>query len=494
VIHPSFDSSPKTWAFATAAYAICCGISTLVVWLGWEVGFEWWRRWRLARPAIEPIYLSLPASLHLSLTSYHHFVFLTHIRLSPLGTPYAKDVYPEACQALLQLFPGLVPLLPRAAIAIVLLTTFSAPRLDLQTPFGATDQLKFRDDHFFRADLPGQLTLYARGVLFAFLACLGIRLAVTIASAAGLWISSGRPLGGLFGKRVAAREPATPRKPKSSLPPRDPSNTRSPQKSWLSAENDFDWAWRDRTRARIQDAFELCMIRRETSFRTGAPWGAQSGTSLPMMTQPSMERTPPMTADEFLAHFVGESLDAHPPGTSFTTPRPESSILPKRSDLTRPPVSRGITAFANASMSTQDVFYTPRETPQGSQRPVTSTSDFGVRRRSGESEESITDDSTALLSSEASSRHSHDEGSDSHHSLSTSSSLRRRAATVSTSPGRALARARSTSVSLLRESLNNGLMKRARSGTMLSTDSRYSKVEDDLEELARECQRLLKCS
>lgn len=47
-MHPTSGmKNGRSWDFATAAYAICCGISTLCVWLGWELGYEFWRRWRL---------------------------------------------------------------------------------------------------------------------------------------------------------------------------------------------------------------------------------------------------------------------------------------------------------------------------------------------------------------------------------------------------------------------------------------------------------------
>lgn len=36
----------RSWAFASAAYAICWGFSTFAVWLGWEVYYEFWRKWR----------------------------------------------------------------------------------------------------------------------------------------------------------------------------------------------------------------------------------------------------------------------------------------------------------------------------------------------------------------------------------------------------------------------------------------------------------------
>jgi hypothetical protein len=43
------DGPSRSWAFATAAYAICWGISIFIVWLGWDVYFEFWRKWRQSK-------------------------------------------------------------------------------------------------------------------------------------------------------------------------------------------------------------------------------------------------------------------------------------------------------------------------------------------------------------------------------------------------------------------------------------------------------------
>ncbi|EIW73364.1 hypothetical protein TREMEDRAFT_59529 [Tremella mesenterica DSM 1558] len=254
-IHPSLDSHSASWSFAVAAYAVCWAIS-LAVWLCWELGYEFYRRWRLPRPAIEPIFFSYPASLYLSLVSYPHFTFLSHIRLSSLGTITSRDIIPETFHFLIQIGPSLLPLLPRAALSIVLLLFYSSSSPP-STPLDSS-----KDSHFFTST--GQLTSYARGVLLTFDAWVAIRLVIVLSSIIGLWLSSSKPLGGIFrNKSFSKKEPTTPRrKAKSSLPPpRDPSGTKSPQKSWYEAENEFHFVWRDRTRSRIQDAFELCLIR-----------------------------------------------------------------------------------------------------------------------------------------------------------------------------------------------------------------------------------------
>ncbi|OCF59651.1 hypothetical protein L486_02323 [Kwoniella mangroviensis CBS 10435] len=379
----------KSWQFATAAYGVLWAISTMVIWVGWEVGYEFWRRWRLPRPAVEPIYSSLPACLHLSLISFNHFTFLLHIRTSPLGTPYSRDIIPETCHALIQLVPGLLPLLPRAAIAVVVLISFWAPAADVQAPYGgAVDETSLRDSNFFRSDSPGELTRYAKGILLTFTVWIALRLVVVIASGIGLWVNSGRPLGGLIGHRLSRRKkvstgaPTTPRKPKSSLQPRDPSTTSSPQKSWVDQENEFDWAWRERTRSRIQDAFELCMIRRNNDnnglgrlnsflYQSEIPWGRMIDRE-ERRPEPKKKVKKPISTGEFIDRFVeGKDLPSVTTTPEKKPARPESTTLidlhahshPQDKIHIHPSPSRVNTA---ASSSATDLFYTPFEgnTPQ----------------------------------------------------------------------------------------------------------------------------------
>lgn len=124
---------------------------------------------------------------------------MLHIRTSPLGTPYARDIIPETCHALIQLLPGLMLLLPRAAIAVIVLISFWTPSADVHAPYGGhVDGTADRNPNFFRSDAPGELTDYSKGILLTFTLYVASRLLVVMASAIGLWVSSGRPLGGLM--------------------------------------------------------------------------------------------------------------------------------------------------------------------------------------------------------------------------------------------------------------------------------------------------------
>ena len=242
----------------------------------------------VARPAIEPIYFSLPATLLLSLYSFPHFSFLLHIRLSSLDTPYASDILPETFHALVQLGPGVVPLLPRAAISVVLLATFSSPFSNNQTSASSFDQSNNlnRDPNFFDSASSGRLTTYARGVSLSLILWVAIRLLIILVSTVGLWSSSRHSLGGGTGSRYHPHSvksiayPSTPREPGKAGHKRDPAQTRTYQKCGISEENEFQWEWKDRARSRIQNAFELCMIR-----QSGATLGTGRGENGRMREQ-----------------------------------------------------------------------------------------------------------------------------------------------------------------------------------------------------------------
>ena len=482
VVHPISDSKSKSWTFATVAYALCWAISTLAVWLGWEVGYEYWRKWRSPEPAIEPIYFSLPATVHLALRSFHYFVFLSYIRLSPIGTPYPWDVIPETSYALIQLLPGLIPLLPRAAIAMVLLLSFGQHSHQSQTLPGATSGSEIRDEHFFRSDAPGQLTPYAQRVLYAFVIWVGARLVTTVASGVVLWLFSARPLGGLFTRHNTIQSLVTPRK--LSFTPRDPSQTCSPQKSWTSAENEFSWAWKDRTRSRIQDAFELCMVRRNRKARQFGTMGQTTGTA----TGLAMDRRLFSPAGQPTAMHLSASTTSLTPFLHVPA-RPKSAVIPQPARTASLLLGQGLASLPNLSSPTQDAFYTPRETPAATQCfRDHSISEFGVRSRSRLSEVFHSDDPMDMVEELATTRTGEDVNPvESVESSPYPSIVPQHAASIPIHAVGTLSRARSTSVSLLRESVSNGLIKRARSGTLLSTDGEYSKVPDrDLVELTRE--------
>ncbi|ORX34779.1 hypothetical protein BD324DRAFT_653037 [Kockovaella imperatae] len=405
VIHSGEDGdSSRRWAFAASAYAVCWGFSTVGVWLVWEVYYEFSRRWRQSRPAMEPIYFSLPASVHLSLYSFHHFAFLLHIRLSPLGTAHAADIFPESCHSLLQLAPGLMPLLPRSGIGIVLLLTFW--HSDEPNP-------PSKDPHFFGRD-DGQLTRYAIGVILAFEGYVALRLAVILISALGLLVSSSRTFAG------------SRHKPSSRNPVRlrDPATALAPQRSWLTREDRLQWVWRDRSRRRLQDAFELCL------------------------TKPTAHRLPnPVSSSLPVIPGLAEQVNTSAPSTPFYTP---------------------------------GLISTPSD--EQVQSPFHLSTNTGRPKRLVAELDSDTEDSTALLSSRAASRID-DFGiakaasSDDHAPSSYRSAVsRRRAATISSSSMGSLSRARSTSLSKLKETVN-ATSRRVRSGTLLSADSQYSRFD-----------------
>ncbi|KAG8929842.1 hypothetical protein FRC02_005008 [Tulasnella sp. 418] len=82
---PSDNSaSSRNWTLATVAYIACWAIWVFGIWLCYEVVYCFWRRWRVKRPLLIPIYLSTPAFNLVSMTSYTNFCFLNHIRWSSL--------------------------------------------------------------------------------------------------------------------------------------------------------------------------------------------------------------------------------------------------------------------------------------------------------------------------------------------------------------------------------------------------------------------------
>lgn len=495
---------------------------------------------------------------------------MLHIRTSPLGTPYARDIIPETCHALIQLLPGLMLLLPRAAIAVVVLISFWTPSADVHAPYGGhVDGTADRNPNFFRSDAPGELTDYSKGVLLTFTLHVASRLLVVIASAIGLWVSSGSPLGGLIGKRFRRTSPAgragpsTPRKPhrKPSFQPRDPSLTCSPQKNWVD-ENSWDWAWKERTRARVQDAFELCIVRLdgdggvfkqdgETRTEQDASWATSSdkvAERIPMGEREQKDVS--YSATNFIAQIIAyDSSSSCPPSKidEFEATRPESILDPISDIKVRPSSSR---AGNNPMSSTNDLFYTPPASIASAskkklsvaeaigkggvslsayKKPSRWVTEFGVKeekaRETLDSERS--DDESGLLSADTSprqsmlfrewsgstashlphkmfdnvSQHSHSttSGTGSGSDKTSITSIQQRAYTTSHSHTPDLARARSSSINMIKESLNgvalaaanrsSELVRKARSGTTLNNGTqgkRYWKVSDDegSEELA----------
>ncbi len=446
----------------------------------------------LARPAIEPIYFSLPATLHLSLLSFSHFTFLLHIRLSPHGTPNAMDVVPEACHTLIQLGPGLLPLLPRAAIAIVILTAFR----DAQT---LTNRAINRDPNFFNVD-SGQLTTYAKSVLIIFVSFIAIRIVLVVLSTVGLWVSSPQPLGGLIGSRFRVQQdrPRTPRK--TTL--RDPAQTRSPRKSGVSEENEFRWEWRERTRSRIQDAFELCIIRQ----RVGRDAPVVTGS----VTQEMEQRRTCLALTIPISSVTGPEAEPSVQTTNTSNSHSDPPAKPRpNSEIEAPTGFEGAGSspldmrLPGASTSSHDLFYTPMDhntpdddnettlphaepsrdyAPSRTVGPVMPT-EFGVLPESKTTGDALNhaddDDSVGLLASDSSQKAAATSERSSRSISSTSSSSLRKEAMPNPRQVNALHRARSTSVRLLRDATSSGfLVRRVKSGTILDGRSQYSRLDD----------------
>ncbi|BEI97353.1 hypothetical protein CcaverHIS631_0209420 [Cutaneotrichosporon cavernicola] len=232
-MYPPAPTSHSLWVFLAGGYGVLWVVSVFGIWLGYGVGFQYYRRWRRVRPAIEPIYLSLYANLHLSLLSFDHFCFLLHIRLSAWHTPHALDILPETAHFVVQLLPGLVPMAARAGIASVLLIS----------NWNASAGGLGRDLRFFDPEL----TTYARGLVQASCAYVAVRIVAVALAALTLLLFLARPL-------------KTTHSSEALLGRRDPAAVHFPATTWRD-ENELQWAWRARTRARIQDAFELCIVR-----------------------------------------------------------------------------------------------------------------------------------------------------------------------------------------------------------------------------------------
>ncbi|KAG9119946.1 hypothetical protein FRC07_004792, partial [Ceratobasidium sp. 392] len=163
---------------------------------------------------------------------------------------WTTDGLAEWCYARSQAAPTVATLVPRAGIAAAALFSFWAPQTSGR---GGTEM---RDGAFFRSN--GTLTGFARGVLLANVAWVLARALVVLFSFIGLWILSGQMCAGMCGPRYRWEEPLD-------------------EGEWDGEKDDVDvrdklnWEWRIAARQRVQDAYELCMVRRRS---TTAHWRA----------------------------------------------------------------------------------------------------------------------------------------------------------------------------------------------------------------------------
>ncbi|KAG8737157.1 hypothetical protein FRC11_002173, partial [Ceratobasidium sp. 423] len=73
-------SNRQNWSLAAAAYCACVAVWIIGVVIVYELVYCFWRRWRVKRPAIAPLYLSTPGRHYASLASYDVFCFFRSIQ------------------------------------------------------------------------------------------------------------------------------------------------------------------------------------------------------------------------------------------------------------------------------------------------------------------------------------------------------------------------------------------------------------------------------
>lgn len=156
---------------------------------------------RPERPLMLPLYLSSPAFNLVAMSSYVNFCFMYYIRLSAFrpftssstthtvthgkteriqshaGSP--RSGLAETFYFYSQNLPTVALLVPRAALSLALLLTYSGSGAGV-LPAGDNGVLGRRDGTFFRDD--GVLTGYARGVLIANAAWSAWRILVLLVS------------------------------------------------------------------------------------------------------------------------------------------------------------------------------------------------------------------------------------------------------------------------------------------------------------------------
>lgn len=192
------------------------------------------------------------------------------------------------------------------------------------------------------------LTAYARGVLLAFVSYTGLRLATVIGSIIGLWVTSDKPLGGLLLPTRAQNRATTPTTPRRHTSARDPALTKSPARSWLEEESEFAWSWKERSRSRIQDAYELCIVRPRRRHLDGGFEDTQPFSPM----SPSSEKVPGLA--EKSTNRQLDQVDSRPEDRSRHVNR-----SPEEPDILAAPASRAL------AESVPDVFYTPAASSSG---------------------------------------------------------------------------------------------------------------------------------
>ncbi|KAL4072105.1 hypothetical protein J3A83DRAFT_4092951 [Scleroderma citrinum] len=244
-VAPSVPGSGKNWALGATAYIACWLVWITVVFVLYELVYSFYRRWRVKRPLIVPLYLSSSGFNFVCMTSYTNFCFMQYIRFSAFfgENGSIRDGLAETFWFYSQNLPTVALLLPRAGLALTLLLEFSNSNPEYVSMIEAG--FNGRDRTFFRAS-DGTLTDYARGVLIANAAWTAWRILVLITSWIGLWILSGQGCAGICGPRYRWEE-------------EEHEKTMSVYSDGMSEADTLPWLWRVCTRLRIQEAYDFCL-------------------------------------------------------------------------------------------------------------------------------------------------------------------------------------------------------------------------------------------
>jgi len=291
------------------------------------------------RPLILPIYLSVPASNLVSMRSYSHFCFMQYIRFNAFRKSDDGSIsngIAEQCYRFSQNLPTVILLLPRAAMCLALLLAFSSPGSAGVASGNAGS--KPRDATYFNGD--GALTSYGRGILIFNAVWIAWRVLVLLASwyvlhascppsgllifqfRIGLWILSGQGCAGFCGPRYRWEE----------LDDSDEKAEENPSAYYLQRNESVveTWPWLPFTAARIQDAFDLCLIsrpKRATSEKTVAELESERRHS----KAPSLpHELPPMKqiSGEFAVIPSRKPSDAEPSGLRTIPASPQTPATP----------------------------------------------------------------------------------------------------------------------------------------------------------------------
>ncbi|KAH7921692.1 hypothetical protein BV22DRAFT_1132073 [Leucogyrophana mollusca] len=325
-VAPGVPGSGRNWALGAAAYIACWLVWILVVFIMYELVYSFYRRWRVKRPLITPLYLSSSAFNLTSMTSYTTFCFMQYIRFSAFfgENGSLRDGIAETFWFYSQNLPTVALLIPRAGLALALLLSFSFANpeymalLDAGTTTG-------RDGTFFRAS-DGTLTNYARGVLIANAAWTAWRFLVMFLSWIGLWVLSGQGCAGLCGPRYRWEE-------------EDAEKTMSVYSDAVSEADALPWSWKACTRLRIQEAYDFCL-----TVKPPARWSAakKEGSEVRDREMLGVETAPAFEVEQVLAAvgfpsvppparrgMLSDDLFERPKGEP-TVPSPEfADIIPK---------------------------------------------------------------------------------------------------------------------------------------------------------------------